>query len=224
MGNSFTFDSIYYSIKNNPILKGVYLQISENKIIGIFGRNGSGKSTLIKIGAGQIAQSNGNVFIDGSLAHPLKHKLFQRIAYLPQENFLPRDLTVSQIISMFPTATAILTADELIAQWKPVRAGSLSYGQLRYLEVVSILSLGRSYALLDEPFTSLEPNLIERLISKIVNYSRQGHGVMIADHYYQYLLPIISDAYILLDGQSKKLSHTEELYGCGYLSAKAKIV
>lgn len=216
--NSFVFDSIIYSIKEKLILNGVYLQFKKNKICGLFGRNGSGKSTLLKIGAGQIRPLQGIVFIEEEPFYSLSlRKRFFHIAYLPQETFLPSDLKVKNLFRIFPAASQFLLDDEIINKWLDFRVSSLSSGQRRYLEVNLILSLERSYVLLDEPFTGIEPYLNENLVKKIIKYASLNRGILIADHYYHYLFPIVHDAYIINQGFCEKLIDKNELIRIGYL-------
>ncbi len=216
MNDSFYFDSVFYSKKEKQILKGVTLQFTKNNVCGLFGRNGSGKSTLIKIGAGQINAHQGRVFIDNVPSHGIStNKRFVHMAYLPQESFLPYGIKVKNLFNMFPLLSQSLLKEELINEWLGFRVSSLSSGQRRYLEVSFILSLNRSFVLLDQPFTGVEPYLIEKLACKISNYAHHNRSVLITDQYYQSVLPIVNDAYMLKEGRCYKLSNKNDLINNG---------
>ena len=157
------FDSVDYEIDSKQILQGVDLRIEPGKICGLFGPNGGGKTTLIKIGAGLLLPTRGTVFIDRQAF--IEKKLLQRyqkIAYLSQETFLPRDMSVSKFLNTFRTK-----ADDCASEYYPSRLmnqqiGSLSSGEVRLLELIFIISLDRIFLLLDEPFTGIEPLIIDQ--------------------------------------------------------------
>lgn len=223
MKNSFVFDSIIYFAYEKPILNGVYLQFKKNSICGLFGRNGSGKSTLLKVGAGQIKQQQGIVFIEEVPFYDLSiMRRFMQIAYLPQVNFLPYDSKVKDLFHLFPVISQALLEEKIVSDWIDLRVSSLSCGQRRYLEVSLILSLKRSYVLLDQPFTGVEPYLNEILVKKIVSYASQNRGVLITDHYYHYLFPIVQDVYIINEGYCYKLQNKNDLFNIGYLHKNYK--
>ncbi|HBK82667.1 MAG TPA: hypothetical protein DDZ41_03585, partial [Flavobacterium sp.] len=101
MGNHSLFvDSVIKSFKNNYILSGVCLHFRTNDIVGIFGRNGTGKSTLLKIIYGIEDAENKFIKIDNEvLKKPYLNK--NLISFLPQDNFLPKQLSVNKVIDLF---------------------------------------------------------------------------------------------------------------------------
>ena len=204
-------DGIFYEVPSLKILQGAYLRVSPGSICALFGRNGSGKSTLLKVAAGQIDAGTGIVIVNGARLHKkLIRKRFSKMAYLPQDSMLPGDIKVNGLVKSFPGANGVLD-DPVIQPKKRERVGNLSVGQRRYLEVSLLLSLGRPYMLLDEPFTGIEPLMIDHISSLIVEAARQGIGFLITDHYYQYLLDIAEDAYLMVNKRCKHLEGDEPL-------------
>lgn len=188
------FDSVIYSYGNKNVLRGIYLKIHRSSLVGIFGLNGSGKSTLLKIGAGLLVPQNGNVFINSECFNKsMRIKRYSHIAYLPQESFLPKDLTLSELEKNIPTLKSVIEEDKLLIEKRNLKVASLSGGELRYLEIKLLFSLERDYYLLDEPFTGVEPNLIDILCKFIINQKNLGKGILITDHYYRYVTKIIDN-------------------------------
>ena len=56
---------IYKSYKNQPVLRGISLEVSEGEFVSIMGESGSGKSTLLSILAGNLPPDSGLVTLDG---------------------------------------------------------------------------------------------------------------------------------------------------------------
>ncbi len=200
------FDSIIHSFGSKKVLRGIYLSVPPGSITGLFGFNGTGKSTLIRIGAGYITQDDGNVFIDGqSVSEYSGLKRFDNIGYLSQDTFIPGDLTVESFILSSTENQDQLLSDELLTKVRKQKVSTLSGGELRYLEVKFLFSLDRKYYLLDEPFTGIEPIIIEKISNQILRQKELEKGILVTDHYYRYLVSIIDKCYLLKDGYIKEL-------------------
>lgn len=216
------FDSVIYSYGINNVLRGIFLKIPRSSLVGIFGVNGSGKSTILRIGAGLLIPQDGNVFINNECYNnSMSIKRYNHIAYLPQESFLPKDLTLLELEKYIPTLNSVVEEDHILIKIRNQKVASLSGGELRYLEIKLLFSLDRDYYLLDEPFTGVEPNLIEILCELFNNQKNLGKGILLTDHYYRYVTEIVDIAYLLKDGYIKELKEKEnyhnELIKNGYL-------
>ncbi len=199
--DSFTLDGIFYSVADLKILRGAYLQFKCGEICALFGKNGSGKSTLLKIAAGQIVPDSGITIIDGHrYSKALIRHRFSSIAYLPQESMLPNDIKVGQLLKSFDIKTSV-AQDPILGKIVNQKVSNLSGGERRYLEIVLVFSLNRRYVLLDEPFTGIEPIIIERITNLISLEAKKGCGILISDHYHHYVVNLADSAYLLRNGQ-----------------------
>ena len=204
-------DSIFYEVPGLRILQGVYLKVEPGRICGLFGRNGCGKSTLLKVGAGQVKPSSGLVIIDGVRFHKKSlQRRFEKIAYLPQDAMLPGDRKVERLIAAFPDASH-LKEDNVLERLLSNRVGEISGGERCYLEIQLLLSLRRSYVLLDEPFTGVEPQLVDHLARLLTKAAGRGVGFLITDHYHQYTLPLVDDAYVMVEKQCRRLARDRDM-------------
>ena len=194
------FDDIHFSYGTINILRGVFLKVRPSSICGLYGRNGSGKSTLIKIGVGMLKPFSGNVFINDVCVTAQKGaNRFEKIAYLSQDSFLPRDLTIEKILRVC-NVHHLLLSDEVIKPLLKQRVNDVSGGEKRYLELRIVLALDRSYYLLDEPFTGAAPILIEKMMYMIIAKKNEGKGVLLTDHYSRYVKAVVDEMWILEDG------------------------
>ena len=135
---------------------------------------------------------------------------------------LPPDMRVETLIRTFPSASELLE-DTLLAPLHAQRVDQLSGGERRYLELRLVLSLGRRYVLLDEPFTGIAPRIIDRMAEAITEAAAQGAGLLATDHYHHYMLPLVSDAYLMIHKQCKRLDGDADLQAqlaaYGYMAA-----
>jgi ABC-type lipopolysaccharide export system ATPase subunit len=223
MGNdSLTIDSINKSYNNKHILQDIYFTINTGDIVGIFGRNGSGKSTLLKIIFGTLeAESK---FI--KVGDKVYDKLYQGkgiVKYLPQDDFLPKQLKVKDIIKLYIDKNRVgkIINDKIIEKIIATRVENLSGGELRYLEVKLLMNLESKYLLLDEPFNGVSPILVEG-IKKIIMENSSSKGIILTDHDYRNVLSVANRIYLTKNGSLRELQNKEELINYGYIPDSGK--
>lgn len=218
--SALVLDRIFYRVPPQDILKGIYLKVEAGTVCGLFGRNGSGKTTLLKVAAGQIRPSSGLTIIDGERLHkPSKWQRYSKIAYLPQETMLPPDVNVETVLRS--AGLRISDVRERVASLCDREVRELSGGEKRLVEVEVVLNLERDYVLLDEPFTGVEPVLINEMCTRIENAAESGKGILVTDHYHQYVAPLAETAYLMWQKQCHRLQADgaieDELEQIGYL-------
>jgi len=212
-------DSIFFKDKGRKILNGCFLKVIPKSVTCLIGKNGSGKSTLMKVGAGVIDPNSGITIIDNKRLHkPSKLIRYKYLAYLSQEPFLPKEIKVSNILN---NNEKVRAEDALLDRIFDSKVKDLSYGEVRYLEIIFVLSQNRKYVFLDEPFTGLAPKLIEEVIKKILIKKREGSGILISDHYINYLLDITDSIYYISNEETTLIESNKgfkaELKRIGYL-------
>lgn len=216
---SLILDGIFFSVPELSILEGAYLKAESGEITAIIGRNGSGKSTLLKVAAGQIQASSGITIINGERIHKKSlNKRFRNIGYLPQESMLPVDISVNRLIKHLPSSGKLIE-DPLIQKIRKQKISKLSGGEKRYLEIVLLLNFDRKYILLDEPFTGVEPTIIDLIIDKIKREAKKGKGILLTDHMHRYISVVADKGYLLHNKQCYFLDgdFILELKKLGYL-------
>lgn len=209
------------NFSNKTILDNVALECSTGDISGIFGRNGSGKSTLLKILFGTLKADRIRITIDGTSITPEEMITQQKIAYLPQDSFLPKSLKVRDIVPLYFTEGDMqdkILYDPLIARIANTKAGSLSMGELRYFELMLISTLPHPFLLLDEPFSMVEPLYREKIKEKLITL-KTTKGIILTDHYYNDILETASNCLLLRNGRLIAVTDEKDLAGHGYLPA-----
>jgi ABC-type multidrug transport system ATPase subunit len=207
-------DSVIMRYGEHTVLSDVYLKCNVGDIIGIFGRNGSGKTTLFNIIYGTCTAENSFVRIDGEV---ISRGAFRGglVGYLPQNDFFPAHLRIREVFSLLPQ-WRVDRKDEILGRVWETRAGELSGGELRYLEIMYLLWSGFKYLILDEPFSGLAPIMVERLCSILKEHSKTA-GIMIADHDYRSVAGLVNRHFMLDSGELREISSFDELKGVYFL-------
>ncbi len=225
-----TAREIKRDFKKREILKGINLELKRGEVVGLLGPNGAGKTTLFNCLVGFLPVDEGKIELDGEdITHMPAHERARRgITFLPQEHTLFEDLTVLENLLIFleffeeGRESQLARAEELLVDFglwelRSQRAGRLSGGQKRRLEVARSLVPKPKYIFFDEPFTGIDPIMIADIRSIILSLKRQDIGVLITDHNVRETIRmvdrvyIISDGRILAEGEPHEVSEREDV-------------
>lgn len=218
MSHELEADSIIIRFGDYQILTDIYLKCHSGEVIGILGRSGSGKSTLLKVIFGTKHTYNKNIRIDKKVYSGPAGK-DNPIAYLPQHNFLPKNISIRKIAAILiddPEARKNILEEKRIQQHIGKTVGELSGGERRYLEILLLVNLPVKFVLLDEPFAGIEPLYKDRIIALIHGY-RESKGFIITDHDYAHIIEASSSIRLLVDGTCKKIKNLTELEDWHYV-------
>lgn len=216
-----TISELAKNFGTKTILDYVTFECRTGEIVGIFGRNGTGKSTMLKILFGTMKADKIRISINGEAIVPEDIIPQQQIAYLPQDSFLPKSLTIRDIVPLyFPDGNMQdkILYDPLIARMANTKAGNLSMGELRYFELMLISTLPHPFLMLDEPFSMVEPLYREKIKEKLLEL-KTTKGIIMTDHYYNDILETATSCLLLKNGRLIPVSNAEDLAEYGYLSA-----
>ena len=213
-------DSVNKSYRGQLVLSDIYLSCKPGEIVGLLGRNGSGKSTLMKIIFGSVIAENSYIKIDSKrVTKPFEN--FNKVRYLPQDSYLPKDVSIYKIIRLFGK-----NLDEKKMRNDPLNSGflqktirQLSGGEKRIVEILLMIYSKSPYILLDEPFNGVAPKNIKEIKSRIREQSKTK-GIILTDHDYRNIVDVSTRILLLFDGGIKEMSNIDELKHWGYVPGK----
>ncbi|MGH7948197.1 MAG: LPS export ABC transporter ATP-binding protein, partial [Candidatus Binataceae bacterium] len=196
------------------VVDRVDIHVRRGEVVGFLGPNGAGKTTTFYMLVGLLRPDAGRVMLASEEITnlPLYQRARRGISYLPQEPSVFRKLTVKQnllaVLETLPLTEEEREArlqsllDELdIAHLANSKAGVLSGGERRRVEITRALVLDPQFLCLDEPFAGIDPITVVE-IQRIITYLKErGIGVLMSDHNVHETLSIIDRAYIIHDGK-----------------------
>lgn len=194
--------------RGRRVLDGLDVFVAPGEVVGLLGPNGAGKTTCFRLLVGLERADHGTVHLDGRPLDGLA--LWQRVraglGYLPQEASAFRRLSVEDNLRVAlearradPGEAARLLDQAGLSHLARARAGTLSGGERRRLELARCLAGAPRVLLLDEPFAGVDPVAVADLQRRIRALARAGIGVLLTDHAVREALGICDRA-ILLDG------------------------
>lgn len=209
-----SLQNLIKSYRGRQVVNSVSLQVESGSVVGLLGPNGAGKTTTFYMTVGMIKPDKGNVFLDEKdiTADPMYMRARKGVGYLPQETSTFKKLTVKQNILMILEVLSLSRAEQQrkadalleelgIGHLAGQKAGSLSGGERRRLEISRSLATDPSFILLDEPFSGIDPLAVID-IKKIMEHLKERKiGILITDHNVRETLCICDTAYILNNGE-----------------------
>lgn len=182
---------IYAGYLDADILKGVSLEVHREEIVCVIGPNGAGKSTVFKAIYGFIDVRKGQVLFEGrDITHDRPQDLLHSgISIVPQLRSVFPQMTVYENLEMGmylekdrqrikKRVQDIFDLFPRLAERAKQKAGTMSGGEQRMLEIGRALMLEPRLLLMDEPSAGLAP-LITKMIFEQVNYLNRELGLTI---------------------------------------------
>ena len=205
---------LVHSFGDRRVLDGLTLDVRRGEVVGLLGPNGAGKTTALRIVMGFERPRGGDVRLDGRsiLALPVEERAHLGLGYLPQERSIFPDLRVRdnlvlvlQALGRPTSGVDALLGDMQLEHLAAQRAGALSGGERRRLEIARLLALDAGLCLLDEPFAGMDPRSMERIAAVVRELREQGRAVIVSDHNVRQTVGLC-DRVTLIDGGRVLLS------------------
>lgn len=217
--------NLYAGYLDIDILKGVNLRVNEGEIVCVIGPNGAGKSTVFKALYGFIAVRQGHVLFKGK----------DISAYRPQQMLKAGIAMVPQLRSVFPQMTVLENLEmgmfleddrervrkrindifELfprLAERAKQKAGTMSGGEQRMLEIGRALMLKPTLLMMDEPSAGLAPVITKLIFEQIKRLNKELNlTLLMIEQNARRGLEISDRGYVLELGQNSYEGSGQEL-------------
>ncbi|MBV9681398.1 MAG: ABC transporter ATP-binding protein [Solirubrobacterales bacterium] len=187
-------DGLTAGYGGGDILKGVSFSVARHEIMCIVGPNGSGKSTLLSTIVGILRPRRGQIAFQGESLIGLapRQVLSKGMVMVPQAHSLFAGMTVRENVEMgaftVSDSRVVRRRREEIEEMFPLvrerardKAGSLSGGQQRLVELARSLMLDPSLIVLDEPSIGLDPPTRRSVFGMIRLMNQQGRTILLVE-------------------------------------------
>ncbi len=205
------------------ILHDVSLTIPDGRLVVITGPNGGGKSTLARVIAGIEKPTEGKILLNGEdiTAWGITERARAGIGFAFQQPVRFKGITVQDLIRLAAGRPLNLTdaceylsrvglcARDYIA--REVNA-SLSGGELKRIEIATVLARGTALSVFDEPEAGIDLWSFQNLIEVFESLRRDiaGSSILIISHQ-ERILNIADEVVVLRDGKLQEMGRREEI-------------
>ena len=204
------------------IIQNLNLSVDEGKFVVITGPNGSGKSTLAKLIAGIEKPSGGQIFFDGKdiTGCSITDRANLGISFALQQPVRFKGITVLDLLRL--AAKKRLTVGEACNYLAEVGLcakdyvnrevnASLSGGELKRIEIATVLARGTRLSIFDEPEAGIDLWSFQSLI-KVFRHMRDTiHGSILIISHQERILDIADEIVVLAEGGIRSRGTKEEI-------------
>jgi len=212
------------SYDGREVVRGVDILVKRGEVVGLLGPNGAGKTTTFYMIVGIIPPNRGKIVFDNYdiTSSPIHERSRFGIGYLAQEPSIFRKLSVEENIMSILETLPIgikerrrrlegLLQELNIAHLAKNKSYTLSGGERRRLEITRALVTNPSFILLDEPFSGIDPIVVNDAQEIIKDLRSKGLGILLTDHNVRETLSITDRAYLIAEGRILISGTAEEL-------------
>ncbi|MBI2776895.1 MAG: ABC transporter ATP-binding protein [Chloroflexi bacterium] len=193
-GSAVVADGLTRSFEDLTAVSGVSFDLPAGSILGVIGPSGSGKTTTIRMLMGSLAPSEGTVHVLGEDPLHFGHRTRECIGYMPQHFILYPDLTARENVDFVASLFGMLffrrrrrvrQVLQLLDLWdaRGRRAGELSGGMQRRLELACALVHEPRLLILDEPTAGIDPILRRTVWDELHRLREQGVTCVVTTQY-----------------------------------------
>lgn len=188
------------------VLHGVDLAVPSGKVVALLGRNGAGKTTTLRVLAGLLPLSGGELVWDGENAASLTalDRAQRGLLHVPDVHGVFADLTVEDNLTLFAEGRSPQPAFEafpVLSERYTQRAGTLSGGEQQMLALSRALLRPVRVLLLDEISRGLAPRVVSLLYEVVARLAGGDRCVVIVEQYVESALALANIVYVLRRGE-----------------------
>jgi branched-chain amino acid transport system ATP-binding protein len=189
-----TIEGVIAGYGRGDILRGIDLALEDGSVTCLVGPNGAGKSTVLKTLSGLLRPREGAIVLgDEEISRRSPAELLERgIVHVAQERSLFPLMTVWDNLLMGGhvlrdralvrrRAEAIAERFALVQERRDERAGALSGGQQKLVEIARALMLEPRLILMDEPTMGLDPKARHLMFEMVADLNAEGRTVLLVE-------------------------------------------
>ena len=221
-----TLENISFDVKDEKgekdIIKNLSLTIDDNKFVVITGPNGGGKSTLAKLIAGIYKPASGKIYFNGKdiTEASITDRANMGISFAFQQPVRFKGVQVLDLIRL--AAREKLSAADACKYLSEVGLcakdyinrevnGSLSGGELKRIEIATVLARKTQLSVFDEPEAGIDLRSFQNLIQVFERMRETTNGSILIISHQERILNIADEIVVIADGQISKQGTREEI-------------
>lgn len=195
-------------------LNEINLELPKGSIVGLLGPNGSGKTTFLKLAAGLLTPTSGEITIEG-LKPGVETK--EIVAYQPDKIYLNDWMNVDDLVKMmadfyqnFNKAKAYDMIDRLGIDIKQ-KLKSMSKGTKEKVQLILTMSRDVPLYMLDEPIGGVDPAARDYILNTIISNYREDATVVISTHLISDIENVLNHIIFLKNGKIVRQGDVDDI-------------
>ncbi len=190
-------------------VRDVSFRALRGQMFGFLGPNGAGKSTTMRMIAGILEPSSGEIALFGA---PINRAALMRTGYLPEERGIYKAMTPRAVIAYFAqlkgvdATTAHKRADAMLEryglkEWGRQKVKKLSKGMAQKVQLLASIAHEPEFVIFDEPFSGLDPVNQQTLEDILLDLKARGCTILFSTHVMEHAERLCDHIVLIAKGQ-----------------------
>jgi branched-chain amino acid transport system ATP-binding protein len=203
------------------VVRGVSFAVDEGEVVALLGPNGAGKSTTLKVIAGLMPASGGDILLDGRRVNGARPDDLARagVCLIPEGRGVFPNLTVRENLRVAThvgrrqadVESAAFERFPRLAERRDQLVGTMSGGEQQMLALARGLASDPAVLLLDELSMGLAPLVVESLYERVAEIAREGVSIILVEQFARVVLDVAARAAIMVHGVIRSWGTPQEL-------------
>ena len=169
------------------LFSGLSFTLNAGEWVQITGSNGAGKTTLLRLLTGLSRPDAGEVLWQGQPLHQVRDSYHQNLLWIGHQPGIKTRLTALENLHFYHRDGDTAQCLEALAQaglagFEDIPVNQLSAGQQRRVALARLWLTRATLWILDEPFTAIDVNGVDRLTQRMAQHTEQGGIVILTPH------------------------------------------
>ncbi|EMK8249613.1 cytochrome c biogenesis heme-transporting ATPase CcmA [Escherichia coli] len=169
------------------LFSGLSFTLNAGEWVQITGSNGAGKTTLLRLLTGLSRPDAGEVLWQGQPLHQVRDSYHQNLLWIGHQPGIKTRLTALENLHFYHRDGDTAQCLEALAQaglagFEDIPVNQLSAGQQRRVALARLWLTRATLWILDEPFTAIDVNGVDRLTQRMAQQTEQGGIVILTTH------------------------------------------
>lgn len=188
-------ENITLKLGNQLLFRHFNMQVNAGEMVCLTGESGCGKTSLLKVVLGFLPLSEGQIYVDNEkLTIETVQQIRQKIAYVPQELFLPCEWVSEMVQLPFELKSnrdVKFSSERLFRYWEKLgldadsyhkRVAKISGGQRQRMMLAVSGMLRRKLLLIDEPTSALDGESMNKVMDFFQELKQEGCALLAVSH------------------------------------------
>lgn len=195
-------------------VNGATVNLLPGKIYGLLGPNGSGKSTFMKLAAGLVRPTSGEINIMGE---PMNPESRAHVAYMPTEPYFYSYMTIKQVGTFHEDFYADFSMEEyerLIQSMgldMGMKVSALSSGMAAKLKLAATSARDARLIMLDEPLNGIDLVARDVIMSTVIEKANETNTILLSSHLIDVMENILDEVIFIKQGQIVLMGEAEKM-------------